>query len=126
MPAGCDHTGHLANPTPRTSGWPKLAQDAGTAQTRVDEVVRYFDCVNFAARAAAPSQWSVGLLDPVCPPTSVYAAHNALPSGVTKAIHVDAWATHEHTSGADRAMRAAVVQHFRAMGHTDASTIRAN
>ena len=36
----------------------------------------YFDGVNFAKRATAPALFSVGLLDPVCPPSTVFAAHN--------------------------------------------------
>ncbi|WP_210508716.1 acetylxylan esterase [Naasia sp. SYSU D00057] len=37
----------------------------------------YFDGVNFAARAQLPAMFSVGLLDDVCPPSTVYAAYNA-------------------------------------------------
>ena len=120
VPAGCDHTGHLATPSPRTSGWPQIAQGAAPEeQATIDEAVHYFDCVNFASHA--PSQWSVGLIDPVCPPTSVFATFNALPAANVKAMHVDAWAGHEHTPGADGAMWGAVVEHFRAMGHPDPS-----
>jgi len=36
----------------------------------------YFDGVNFARRATAPALFSVGLMDPVCPPSTVYAAVN--------------------------------------------------
>jgi cephalosporin-C deacetylase len=36
----------------------------------------YFDGVSFAARASAPALFSVGLMDPVCPPSTVFAAHN--------------------------------------------------
>jgi cephalosporin-C deacetylase len=36
----------------------------------------YFDGVNFAARASAPALFSVALMDPVCPPSTVFAAHN--------------------------------------------------
>jgi len=36
----------------------------------------YFDGVNFAKRASAPALFSVGLLDPVCPPSTVFAARN--------------------------------------------------
>jgi cephalosporin-C deacetylase len=36
----------------------------------------YFDGVSFAKRATAPSIFSVALLDPVCPPSTVFAAHN--------------------------------------------------
>jgi cephalosporin-C deacetylase len=37
----------------------------------------YFDGVNFAKRANAPALFSVALMDRVCPPSTVYAAHNA-------------------------------------------------
>ncbi|MET9435848.1 alpha/beta fold hydrolase [Streptomyces sp. NPDC006551] len=36
----------------------------------------YFDGVHFAQRAAAPALFSVGLMDPICPPSTVYAAYN--------------------------------------------------
>jgi cephalosporin-C deacetylase len=36
----------------------------------------YFDGVNFAARAGAPALFSVGLMDDICPPSTVYAAYN--------------------------------------------------
>ncbi|WP_426368068.1 acetylxylan esterase [Streptomyces sp. E-08] len=36
----------------------------------------YFDGVHFARRATAPALFSVGLMDPVCPPSTVYAAFN--------------------------------------------------
>jgi cephalosporin-C deacetylase len=36
----------------------------------------YFDGVSFAARASAPALFSVALMDPVCPPSTVFAAHN--------------------------------------------------
>lgn len=36
----------------------------------------YFDCVSLAARAQAPGLYSVGLLDPICPPSTVFAAAN--------------------------------------------------
>lgn len=36
----------------------------------------YFDGVNFAARATAPALYSTGLMDQVCPPSTVYAAAN--------------------------------------------------
>ena len=46
---------------------------------QVDQVFRtlsYFDGVNFAARATAPALFSVGLMDEICPPSTVYAAYN--------------------------------------------------
>ena len=39
-------------------------------------VLDYFDGVNFAARAQAPALFSVGLMDPNCPPSTVFAAFN--------------------------------------------------
>jgi cephalosporin-C deacetylase len=36
----------------------------------------YFDGVNFAKRAIAPSLWSVGLFDEICPPSTTFAAYN--------------------------------------------------
>jgi cephalosporin-C deacetylase len=36
----------------------------------------YMDGVNFAKRATAPALFSVALLDPICPPSTVFAAHN--------------------------------------------------
>lgn len=43
---------------------------------RVFETLSYFDGVNFAARARARALFSVGLMDPICPPSTVYAAYN--------------------------------------------------
>lgn len=36
----------------------------------------YLDGMNFATRANAPARFSVGLMDMVCPPSTVYAAYN--------------------------------------------------
>jgi cephalosporin-C deacetylase len=50
---------------------------------RVDDVfetLRYFDGTLFAARIAAPALLSVGLMDTICPPSTIYAAFNALRS----------------------------------------------
>jgi cephalosporin-C deacetylase len=46
---------------------------------RVADVFRtlsYFDGMNFAARATADALFSVGLMDDICPPSTVYAAYN--------------------------------------------------
>lgn len=37
----------------------------------------FFDCVNFARRAHVPALFSVGLMDTICPPSTIYAAYNA-------------------------------------------------
>jgi cephalosporin-C deacetylase len=46
---------------------------------RVDQVfntLSYFDGVNFAVRAQAQALFSVGLMDEICPPSTVFAAYN--------------------------------------------------
>ena len=42
----------------------------------VFENLSYFDGLNFAARAKSPTLFSVGLMDDICPPSTVYAAYN--------------------------------------------------
>ena len=76
VPAICDHTGGAIG---RISGWPRLVPETnGRPDPKVLQVSRYFDCANFAARTRAEALFSVGFIDVVCPPTSVYAAYNAL------------------------------------------------
>ncbi|WP_386728514.1 acetylxylan esterase [Luethyella okanaganae] len=47
-----------------------------SAVERTLDTLSYFDATNFAARATAPARFTVGLMDRVCPPSTVYAAHN--------------------------------------------------
>lgn len=46
------------------------------ATEQVFTTLSYFDGVNFAKRATTAALFSVALLDPVCPPSTVYAARN--------------------------------------------------
>ena len=43
---------------------------------RVHRTLAYFDGVNFARRATVPALFSAGLMDAVCPPSTVYAAYH--------------------------------------------------
>lgn len=64
----------------------------------VFNTLSYFDGVNFAKRAKAPSLWSVALMDPVCPPSTIYAAYNRYgerAGGAPKAIEVYPFNGHE-------------------------------
>jgi cephalosporin-C deacetylase len=57
----------------------ELARWMATHRDRVDEALTtldYFDGVFFARRARCPGLFSVGLNDPISPPSTVYAAHN--------------------------------------------------
>lgn len=57
----------------------EIANHLRIYRSEVDLVLRtlsYFDGVNFAARGRAPALFSAGLMDRVCPPSTVFAAHN--------------------------------------------------
>ena len=57
----------------------EIAAYCKTQRDKVEIVFRtleYFDGVNFAAHAEASALFSVGLMDEVCPPSTVYAAYN--------------------------------------------------
>lgn len=111
VPAGCDHTGVAVD---RINGWPKLVplDAARKPDPKVLEVARYFDAVNFATRAKCRgAAVTVGFIDLTCPPTSVYAAYNALPT--PKAMHVDVDAGHTNTPAAVRFMQEAALKHVR-------------
>jgi cephalosporin-C deacetylase len=63
---------------------------------QVDQVfatLAYFDGVHFAARATGQALFSVGLMDEICPPSTVYAAYNRYRG--PKAIQVYRYNHHE-------------------------------
>jgi cephalosporin-C deacetylase len=43
---------------------------------QVFETLSYFDGLNFAARAQASALFSAGLMDDICPPSTIFAAYN--------------------------------------------------
>lgn len=115
VPSGCDHTGMVVN---RISGHPKLVTVANGKPVEAEmNAARYFDAMNFAARARTQgAAVTVGFIDTTCAPTSVYAAYNAL-SGPKK-IHADVLAGHVNTSEAALFMQEAAHAHIRAMKKT--------
>ncbi|HYN93325.1 MAG TPA: alpha/beta fold hydrolase [Pilimelia sp.] len=56
--------------------------------------VDYIDLTNLVPRATAPALFSVGLMDDICPPSTVFAAFNEY-GGADKDIAVFDWAGHE-------------------------------
>jgi cephalosporin-C deacetylase-like acetyl esterase len=113
VPAGCDHTGSQAN---RVNGWPKIVPNGpdGKPDPAALQASRYFDCVNFATRAKCRgAAVTVGFIDTTCPPSSVYAAYNALT--VPKTIHFDTLAGHTNTPAAQKFMQQAAFKHVRDM-----------
>lgn len=61
----------------------------------VFRTLSYFDGVNFAARAKAPALFSVGLMDEICPPSTVFAAYNHYAGA--KDIRI--WSYNHHEGG---------------------------
>jgi cephalosporin-C deacetylase len=62
-----------------TAPYSELARFCQTHRDKVDTVfhtLSYFDGVNFATRTQARGLFSVGLMDDVCPPSTVFAAYN--------------------------------------------------
>lgn len=114
VPAGCDHTGVTVG---RINGWPKLVPlgpDGKVTDQAALETARYFDCVNFAQRVKCKgAAVTVGFIDTTCPPTSVYAAYDALP--VPKTIHTDPLSGHTSTPAASKFMQEAAFKHVREM-----------
>ena len=108
VPAGCDHSGMMAN---RIAGWPKIVpMKDGKPDLAVLEAFRYIDCMNFATRTkAAGCYFTVGFIDGVCPPTSVYAAYNQL--NIPKEIYDDIPSGHAHSQQASDGMRKAVLKY---------------
>ncbi|MDR7188852.1 cephalosporin-C deacetylase [Microbacterium sp. BE35] len=77
----------------------EVARYLAIHRDRTDAVFRtlsYFDGVNFAARATAPALFSVGLQDPVCPPSTVFAAYNAYAASVKEMVTFE---FNEHEGG---------------------------
>jgi cephalosporin-C deacetylase len=57
----------------------EIANYCKTHRDKVETVFRtlsYFDGLNFAARASAATLFSVGLMDDICPPSTIFAAYN--------------------------------------------------
>lgn len=68
---------------------------------KIQDVFRtlaYFDGMNFAARAEIPALFSVGLMDMVCPPSTVFAAYNHYAG--KKDIRI--WEFNEHEGGGNQ------------------------
>ncbi len=109
VPAGCDHSGMLAN---RIAGWPKIVPVVdGKPDLSVLEAYRYIDCMNFATRTkAAGCFFTVGFIDSTCPPTSVYAAYNQLT--IPKEIYNDIPSGHSHSQTARDGMVKAVMKYL--------------
>ncbi len=72
-PALCDHGGAAAG---RMAGWPQLVATRPAAAAYAG----YYDAAHFATHIRCPVIVSVGFIDTMCVPSSVYAAYNVIPS----------------------------------------------
>lgn len=63
-------------------------------EERAQRTLSYFDNLNLADRITCPVLMSVGLIDAVCPPSSIYAAYNHIP-GTEKQMAVYRYHAHE-------------------------------
>lgn len=77
IPAYCDVTGYLHG---RAGGWPHAFRSAEGGQRTPEKIATsaYYDTVNFGRRLRVPVLVALGFNDENCPPTSVYAAYNAI------------------------------------------------
>ncbi|MGH6655863.1 MAG: acetylxylan esterase, partial [Actinocrinis sp.] len=90
---------HFRHATEITDGFPykEIANFCKNQRDKTEQVFRtlsYFDGLNFAARANAPALYSVGLMDDICPPSTVYASYNHY-AGTSKDIVVYPYNGHE-------------------------------
>ena len=63
--------------TPRDP-YPEIARYLQIHRDKIDAVFQtlsYFDGMNFAARMEARALFSVGIMDTICPPSTVYASY---------------------------------------------------
>ncbi|KPG78588.1 acetylxylan esterase, partial [Frigoribacterium sp. RIT-PI-h] len=61
----------------------------------VHDVLAYFDGVNFAKRATAPALFTTALMDPTCPPSTVFGAFHAYAG----AADITVWPYNGHEGG---------------------------
>ena len=83
VPAMCDHYGAEKD---RSPGWPFFIHNF-RGQKDIDNMLPYYDAVNFARHIGVPIRVIVGFIDTTCCPSSVYSAFNALKSEDKKIIN---------------------------------------
>jgi cephalosporin-C deacetylase len=91
---------HIRHATEITDSYPyfEIQNFCKIHRTKVETVfntLSYFDGMNFAIRAKSPALFSAGLMDEICPPSTVFAAYNYYAG--PKEIKV--WAYNHHEGG---------------------------
>jgi cephalosporin-C deacetylase len=94
MPYLCDiERGSLIAPEPPYTELTRYLALHPERRERLLESLRHVDCALLAPRIRARCIVSVGLMDPICPPSTVYAAYNAI--SAPKELCVFPYGTHE-------------------------------
>jgi cephalosporin-C deacetylase len=88
VPFLCDiQRGITLAPEPPYTEVPEfLAHNVNLIPAALD-TLRYVDCALLARRITARCLLSVGLMDPICPPSTVFAAYNEITAGKDIAVH---------------------------------------
>ncbi len=87
-----------------TNPYAEISRYCVVHRDKIDTVfatLAYFDGVNFAARARAQALFSVGLMDTICPPSTVFAAYNHF--GGPKDLRI--WRYNNHEGGGQHQIR---------------------
>ncbi|MEZ4670053.1 MAG: acetylxylan esterase [Anaerolineae bacterium] len=88
------HATHITDANP----YGEISRYCQTHREKIETVfttLSYFDGVNFSARAHAKALFSVGLMDEICPPSTVYAAYNHYQGEKSIAV----WEYNHHEGG---------------------------
>jgi cephalosporin-C deacetylase-like acetyl esterase len=100
FPALSDMAGYVQG---RAGGWPHMFREPANRTKEKLEVAAYYDVVNFARRVKVPGMYSWGYNDETCPPTSTYAAYNAVtaPKSLLLALETGHWTVPEQEERVD-------------------------
>ena len=93
VPAMCDWFGPLAG---RMGGWPQ-PYESDASKEDMQKALPYFDAANILKNSKAIIYTEIGLIDMVCPSTSVYAAINQAPG--QKIIYTVPYRPHHQPEG---------------------------
>lgn len=77
VPALCDQQAQKQN---RYPGWPffSFTKEKFVKAADVQKIIPYYDAAFFAESIKCPVYFTVGWVDHICPPATVYAAYNAI------------------------------------------------
>jgi cephalosporin-C deacetylase len=75
---------------------------SGADRKTVFRTLSYFDCMNLASYIKTPTLVTVGLMDAICPPSTVFAAYNHI-QAEEKDIIVDYFGEHDTFEGVPEA-----------------------